>query len=85
MDLAGMKKSRKACIVKSGKKKGKLKKGFRFSTSGRCVKAKAKKAPAKAKKSRRSSMRKMTAAEARSFSSEMRAASKRPGVIVGSF
>lgn len=83
MDLAGIKKSRKACIVKSGPKKGKLKKGFRFSKAGRCVKAK--KAPAKAKKSRRSSMRKMTAAEARSFASSMRSASKRPGVIVGSF
>jgi len=40
MDLAGMK-SRKMCIVKSGPKKGKLKKGFRFSSKGRCVKAKA--------------------------------------------
>jgi hypothetical protein len=40
-DLSGVK-SRKKCIVKSGKKAGKLKKGFRFSKSGRCVKAKKK-------------------------------------------
>ena len=37
-----MKKSHKSCIVKSGPKKGKLKKGFRFSKSGSCVKAKKK-------------------------------------------
>lgn len=35
--------SRKSCIVKSGPKKGKLKKGYRFSKRGGCVKAKAKK------------------------------------------
>ena len=31
--------SRKSCIVKSGPKKGKLKKGYRFSKRGGCVKA----------------------------------------------
>jgi hypothetical protein len=74
MDLSGIK-SRKACIVKSGPKKGKLKKGFRFSKAGRCVKAKAAK----------SSMRKMTKSEARRFGPSMRAAAKRRGSIVGSF
>lgn len=46
MDLAGMK-SRKMCVVKSGPKKGKLKKGFRFSKAGKCVKAKAAAKPAR--------------------------------------
>lgn len=40
---AKKKKSRKACVVKSGAKKGKLKKGFRFGKNGACVKAKKKK------------------------------------------
>jgi hypothetical protein len=31
--------SRKSCIHKSGPKKGKLKKGYRFSKRGGCVKA----------------------------------------------
>jgi len=30
----------KKCVHKSGPKKGKLKKGFRFSKTGACVKAK---------------------------------------------
>lgn len=39
MDL-GKVHSKKHCIVKSGKKAGKLKKGFRFAKGGRCAKAK---------------------------------------------
>jgi hypothetical protein len=38
------------CIVKSGPKKGKLKKGFRFSAKGRCVKAKSARKPARKSK-----------------------------------
>jgi len=33
-------KSRKPCVVSSGAKKGKLKKGWRFGKGGRCVRAK---------------------------------------------
>jgi hypothetical protein len=32
--------ARKACIVQSGRKKGKLKKGWRFNKRGGCVRAK---------------------------------------------
>lgn len=32
--------SRKPCVVKSGPKKGKLKKGWRYNKRGGCVKAK---------------------------------------------
>jgi hypothetical protein len=32
--------SRKPCVVKSGAKKGKLKKGWRWGKRGNCVKAK---------------------------------------------
>lgn len=42
MEGLGAVHSRKKCIVKSGKKAGKLKKGYRFTSSGRCTKAKKK-------------------------------------------
>jgi len=34
--------SRKACLVTSGRKKGKPKKGWRLGKGGRCIKAKGK-------------------------------------------
>jgi len=48
------KKSHKSCVISSGKKKGKLKKGFRYSKRGGCVPAKGKKTR-KSRKSRRRS------------------------------
>jgi len=36
-----MKVSSKPCVVKSGTKKGKLKKGWKFGKNGRCIRAKA--------------------------------------------
>lgn len=35
----GVELSLKGCIVQSGKKKGKLKKGWRFNKRGQCVRA----------------------------------------------
>lgn len=39
---SGLGGSRKECVVKSGPKKGKLKKGWRYGKNGRCVRAKRK-------------------------------------------
>ena len=45
------KKAHKMCQISSGKKKGKLKKGWRYSKRGGCVKAKAHSKSRKSKKS----------------------------------
>lgn len=46
------KKSHSKCVISSGKKKGKLKKGFRWAKGGRgCVQAKGKKSRRKSRKS----------------------------------
>ncbi len=48
------KKSHKSCVISSGKKKGKLKKGFRYSKRGGCVPAKKGRKTRKTRRSRRS-------------------------------
>jgi len=44
-------KSHKSCVISSGKKKGKLKKGFRWSKRGGCVAAKGKKSTRRRRRS----------------------------------
>jgi hypothetical protein len=42
--------AKKSCVISSGRKKGKLKKGWRYGKRGNCVKAKARRRKRRSKR-----------------------------------